>query len=69
VESAERVAVGAEVQLFVGLDVAPRALRAIGRVVRTAPGGFAARFVDESEEGRNHVDRFLARHAQAPVAG
>jgi hypothetical protein len=62
VESSAKVAVGDEVQLFVGSMRSAAALRAVARVMHVDPGvGFGARFVDEDDESRECVAAFLAR--------
>jgi hypothetical protein len=62
VESTATIAVGEEVQLFVGSMRSAAALRVLARVVHVEPGvGFGARFVDEDDESHDCVGAFITR--------
>ena len=65
VETETPVTEGTEVQLFIGSYHSPLALRVVAPVVRSNPGiGFGGRFVDATDDGRNHVAAFLRRFRQ-----
>jgi hypothetical protein len=62
VESQIEVAIGTEVQLFIGSMRTAAALRVVACVVHVEPGvGFGARFVDEDDESREVVESFISR--------
>ena len=65
IESTDDVAVGAEVQLFIGSSKAAAALRTAGVVVHIAQGeGFGVRFLDVDDESRDYVASFISRFCQ-----
>jgi hypothetical protein len=69
VESQVTLAVGTEVQLFVGSLRTAAALRVYARVVHIEPGvGFGARFLDDNEEARDVVAQFIQRFRKAEGA-